>query len=86
YLPGSDMTSVTKAEETLVAFKKAYDLLEDNGYIIITFYLKQKGGLDEFYLLDDYINKNRLQITEAYRQDKSFSPVTYIIRKINPVH
>ena len=86
YLPGSDMTSVTKAEETLVAFKKAYDLLEDNGYIIITFYLKQKGGLDEFYLLDDYINKNRLQITEAYRQDKSFSPVTYIIRKINPAH
>ena len=83
YLPGSDRSSITSADTTLEAFKKAYELLEENGYIVITFYLKQKGGLDEYYLLTDYINKNRFQITETYRQDKPFSPVTFIIRKIS---
>ena len=83
YLPDSDQTSITKADTTLEAFRKAFDLLEENGYIVITFYLKQKGGLDEYYLLSNYINKNRFQITETYRQDKLFSPVTLIIRKIS---
>lgn len=86
YLPGSDLTSVTKADVTLAAFTKAYDLLEEGGYIIITFYLKQKGGLDEYYLLSDFINKNRFQIIETYRQDKPFSPITLIIRKISQAH
>ena len=83
YLPGSDLTSVTKADVTIVAFEKAYDLLEENGYIVITFYLGQKGGLDEYYLLNDHINKNRFQIIETYRQDKLLSPITLIIRKIS---
>ena len=86
YLPGSDQTSITKADVTLEAFKKACGLLEKGGYIVITFYLKQKGGLDEYYLLSDHINKNRFQITETYRQDKPFSPITWIIRKISRAH
>ena len=86
YLPNSDQDFVTKADETLIAFRKAYELLMDEGYIVITFYLKQKGGLDEYYLLDDYINKNRFQITETYRQDKILSPITYIIRKSSQAH
>ena len=85
YLPNSDIVSVTKADDTLQAFRKAYDLLEENGYIVITFYLKQPGGFDEYYLLTDYINKNRLQIIETYRQDKLLSPITFIIRKISQV-
>ena len=83
YLPNAEDSFTTSAVSTLQAFKKAYELLEENGYIVITFYLRQKGGLDEYYLLNDYINKNRFQITETYRQDKLFSPVTYIIRKIS---
>ncbi|MBQ5804915.1 MAG: class I SAM-dependent methyltransferase [Erysipelotrichaceae bacterium] len=81
YLPHSNETAVSKAEDTLLAFRKAYELLEDNGYIVITFYLGHRGGKDEFYLLDDYIRKNRFQITETYSQNKTDSPVTYIIRK-----
>ena len=86
YLPNSDSIITTSADSTLAAFKKANELLKENGYIVITFYLKQKGGLDEYYLLSDYINKNRFQITETYRQDKLFSPVTLIIRKISQAH
>lgn len=81
YLPHSDNTSITKADETLIAFKKAYDLLVDNGYIIITFYIGHKGGKDEYYLLEDYINKNRFLVLETYRQDKPDSPITYVIKK-----
>lgn len=81
YLPHSDDISVSKAEDTLTAFRKSYELLEKGGYIVITFYLGHQGGKDEFYLLDAYIRKNRFQITETYSQHKIDSPVTYIIRK-----
>ncbi len=81
YLPRSDSSSVTKAEETLKAFRKAYSLLKPGGYIAITFYLGHPGGKDEYYLLKDHIEKNRLQITETYSQNKIDSPVTYFIRR-----
>ncbi|MBO4920249.1 MAG: class I SAM-dependent methyltransferase [Erysipelotrichaceae bacterium] len=81
YLPHSEETTPSKADDTLLAFQKAYELLEENGYIVITFYLGHRGGKDEFYLLDGYIRKNRFQITETYSQNKIDSPVTYIIRK-----
>ena len=81
YLPNSDELRITKADDTLVAFKKAYDLLEEGGYTIITFYIGHRGGKDEYYLLDDYIKKNRFQLLETYRQDRIESPITYIIRK-----
>ena len=82
YLPYSDENATTNKDTTLSAFKKAYDLLQDNGYIVITFYLGHIGGKDEYYLLDDYIKKKRIHILESYRQDKTNSPVTYIIKKI----
>ena len=82
YLPYSDENVTTNKDTTLSAFKKAYDLLQDNGYIVITFYLGHIGGKDEYYLLDDYIKKKRIHILESYRQDKTNSPVTYIIKKI----
>ena len=81
YLPNSDNTIITKADETLIAFKKAYELLEDNGYLIISFYVGHIGGKQEYYLLDRYINDNKLLVLEKYRQDKLDSPITYIIKK-----
>ncbi len=82
YLPHSNTVSVTRAENTLDAFKKAYDLLEEGGYIVITFYLGHEGGKDEYYLLDGYLKKSDTPVMERYRQDRPDSPVTYIIRKI----
>ena len=82
YLPHSDEKNISKAKDTLLAFQKAYSLLDEGGYIAITFYLGHPGGKDEFYLLDSYIRKNRLQITETYSQDKADAPITYIVRKI----
>ena len=82
YLPHGDRQIITKAQETLISFKKAYEILDRNGYIIITFYVGHKGGKDEYYLLDDYIFKNNILVLERYRQDKLDSPITYIIKKL----
>ena len=81
YLPNSEDKTITKANDTLIAFKKAYDLLIDNGYIIISFYIGHIGGKDEYYLLDNYIKENNILVLEKYRQDKIDSPITYIIKK-----
>ena len=82
YLPHSEHPPVTKAEETLTAFKKAYELLSDNGYIVITFYRGHKGGLDEYYLLTDYFKDNDINVIERYEAGSSLlEPVVYIIKK-----
>ena len=81
YLPHSDSSITTKPEDTLLAFKKVFDLLVDNGYIIITFYFGQNNGKDEYYLLDKYIKDNNLNIITKYKQNKIESPLTYIIKK-----
>ncbi|MBQ2659322.1 MAG: class I SAM-dependent methyltransferase [Erysipelotrichaceae bacterium] len=81
YLPHGKEYSVTSGPETLIAVEKSYELLESGGYLIITFYLSHQGGRDEYYLLQDHIQKNRLTILETYSQDKTDSPITYIIRK-----
>lgn len=80
YLPHSDDKNITKSNETLLAFTKAYNLLKKDGYIIITFYIGHIGGKDEYYLLDKYIKDNNLNVIETYKQDKIDSPITYIIK------
>lgn len=80
YLPHSENKAITKAEETLIAFEKAYKLLKNNGYIIITFYIGHIGGKKEYYLLDKYIKDNQIRIIETYKQNKIDSPITYIIK------
>lgn len=81
YLPHDDSLIITKADETLLAFKKTYELICTNGYIVITFYLGHLGGKDEYYLLDKYFNDINIKVIEKYRQDKINSPITYIIKK-----
>lgn len=81
YLPHGDQKIITKANETLIAFEKIYNLIIDNGYVIITFYIGHQGGKEEYYLLEKYIKDNSLNVIEKYRQDKIDSPITYIIKK-----
>lgn len=80
YLPHSNSNIITKADETLISFKKALELTKANGYIVITFYVGHIGGKDEYYLLDKYIKDNNINVIEKYRQDKIDSPITYIIK------
>lgn len=81
YLPHSNSKNTTVPQDTLTAFKKIYNLLDNNGYIVITFYFGQENGKDEFYLLDKYFYDNSINIIAKYKQDKIESPLTYIIKK-----
>ncbi len=84
YYPYGDRSLPTRSSSTLVAFKKAWDLLEEGGYIVITFYRGHQGGEEEYYLLDRYIRNNALPVIETYRQYRSAEePVTYILKKKN---
>lgn len=83
YLPNSESKLVTNKYDTLEAFKKAYDLLEKDGYLIITFYIGHKGGKDEYYYLDQYINSKKILVLEKYKENKNIlEPITYIIKKL----
>lgn len=82
YLPYSDFNIITKADETLIAFKKAYNLCSDDGYIVITFYIGHQGGKEEYYKLLKYITDNKLNILTTYRENKKADePITLIIKK-----
>lgn len=82
YLPNSQNISVTGANTSLCAIKKAYQLLADGAYLIITFYKGHPGGLEEYQLLKAYIQNNDFNIVGIYRSyDHCLEPETYIIRK-----
>lgn len=82
YLPNSEDKTITKANETLIAFKKAYYLLKANSYIVITFYRGHVGGKDEYYLLTKYIRENNINVIEKYKANRNIDePYTYIIKK-----
>lgn len=82
YLPNSNKKYITNASDTLRSFKKAYALLKDKGYIIITFYLGHKGGKDEYYLLDKYIKEEIKSLLTTYQKGLNIDePITYIIQK-----
>ena len=81
FLPDGKDYSVTNASSSLVAVDKAYNLLKNNGYLIISFYIGHKGGKDEYYQINKYIENNKLFVLEKYSQDRIDSPITYIIKK-----
>ncbi len=80
YLPRSGEFVPTRADSTLAAFKKARDLAETGAYIVVTFYLRHRGGMEEYLCLKRYIEESALPVLERYRQDRPLSPITYIIR------
>ena len=82
YLPNSDSEIITNKDDTLSAFKKAYNILDTNGYIVITFYIGHIGGKEEYYYIDKYIKDNKLNILNIYKEEKNLlEPITYIIKK-----
>ncbi|MBQ1448412.1 MAG: class I SAM-dependent methyltransferase [Erysipelotrichaceae bacterium] len=80
YLPHSDSKIITKADDTLCAFNKAYDLLSEGGLILICFYF-HPGGYEEYKKVYDHIDLNGLRVISIYREIKPYSPLLYIIRK-----
>lgn len=71
FLPGSDKKIITSYKTTIESLAKAYNLLADEGKIVIASYIRQKNGLEEYEKIIEYLNNNNLKYNE-YKNNDSF--------------
>lgn len=62
YLPGGDKTITTKVTSTIKAIKDSYELIHNNGVILITVYPKHDEGNKEHQELIKFIKNKKHQI------------------------
>ena len=61
FLPGSDKKIATNSHSTILAINKAYNLLNDDGLIVIIGYSRHNGGKKEIEEIEAYLSKNNYQ-------------------------
>lgn len=82
YLPGSSSDLTSNVKDTTKAILDSYDLLNDGGYLSITSYRGQHGGLAEFNMIEELITQKKLKLIEKYHSyDNLLEPILYIFRK-----
>lgn len=80
YLPYSDSNIITDPSSTVNAIRKAYDILNDGGYMSIITYRGHKGSFYEYYAIMDAIRN--YSIIDTYMSHNSpTEPICYIIKK-----
>ena len=77
FLPGSDKKICTNSYTTINALKKCYELLNDNGLIIITTYSRHLGGSKEANDIDDFLSNSNYK----YDKKRFDYELVYVIRK-----
>ena len=81
FLPYGDKTIITKPASSLLAFKKAYALLKEGGYLSLTLYLGHKGGLYEYQAFKRELNS--YFVLEHYQNKRGLlEPQLFIIKKV----
>ncbi len=73
YLPNGDKSITTNHISTLNALKKAFNMLNNKGIILIVFY-PHKEGKKEFKVIINYLNKNGILYKEYHNTDNINSP------------
>lgn len=71
FLPGSDKKITTNYKTTIESIDKAYNILNDNGSIIIASYIRQSNGKEEYDMIIKYLLENKI-IYNEYKDDNSF--------------
>ena len=71
FLPGSDKKVVTLYESTLESINKAYNLLNEDGVILIASYIRHDHGKEEYLKIIEFLNNNKL-IYKEYKSEDSF--------------
>lgn len=79
FLPGSDKKICTNSYTTINALKKCYELLNDDGLIIITTYSRHLGGSKEANDIDDFLNNSNYK----YDKKRFDYELVYVISKSN---
>ncbi|WP_420422582.1 tRNA (mnm(5)s(2)U34)-methyltransferase [Simkania sp.] len=86
YLPGSDKTVVTVAQETLVSLQEAITLLKPGGSISLTCYVRHSGGKEEEEALLSFsksLDKNEFGVCYHQWINRLKSPSLLLIQKLN---
>lgn len=85
YLPKGDKSIKTKKTTTLISLEKSFDLLKENGIIIITCYIGHDGGIEEKdgveNLLANLDQKFFNVIKYEFMNQKNYPPVVYGVEK-----
>ena len=85
YLPKGDKSIKTKKTTTLISLEKSFDLLKENGIIIITCYIGHDGGIEEKdgveNLLANLDQKIFNVIKYEFMNQKNYPPVVYGVEK-----
>lgn len=80
FLPNSNNPTTTTAKDFILALNESYQLLKNNGYLIISFYF-HKEGFNEYYLFLKHLKDYNLKVIETY-QDYGFNkPKVFILKK-----
>ena len=77
FLPGSDKKICTNSYTTTNAIKKAYELLNENGIIILTTYSRHPGGSKEANDIDSFLENSDYQ----YTKNRFDYEIVYVIKK-----
>ena len=71
FLPGSDKKVITSYESTLESLEKAYNLINDEGVILIASYIRHSHGYEEYTNIINYLNTHKINYKE-YKSEDSF--------------
>ena len=77
YLPGSDKKICTNSYTTTNAIKNAYDILNDEGIIIVVGYSRHLGGQKEIDDLDMFLDSNNYN----YTKNRFDYELVYVIKR-----
>lgn len=71
FLPGSDKKVITNYESTLESIRKALNLINEEGIILIASYIRHNHGYEEYINIINYLNINKINYKE-YKSEDSF--------------
>ena len=84
YLPGSDKSIQTRAENTEKALAASIQLLTPGGYLCVTAYRGHRGGIAEAETVEAFMRKSQTEghAVDCYEPESSNSPpVLWVLRK-----
>lgn len=80
YLPKSNKSIMTNHKSTLTALINSFDVLKNEGLILIVFYPHEEGK-KEAKTIKDYLNKENIFYTEYHNTDNINAPYLMVIKK-----
>lgn len=83
YLPKSESNIITQTKSSITAFEKSINLLNPNGYLLLSFYRKHEGGQEEYLNCSTWLNQqSKLRLIETHSYDNDpLSPILLIFQK-----